>query len=220
MLLVIGISAVMAHGAPVLGTDNFDGPGFSRAGWQSTGSDGIDSIATSGGVGNSGYYQLYFDGTGTPGQQIGYIFNNDANHTGNYLDHVVSFSFLVQPVSDPTVALSFYFYSGAEKWSRGFTIPSNVWTAVSFDFTGVGWSGGVDFTAAVTNVTEIGFYVNHLNANGSAFTYGLDNFTTSIPVPEPESVALAIVACVSLMLTFRQPIFAVIRRRRGCGGES
>jgi len=216
-LIVVGSSAFVASGAPVLGTDNFDAGESSRAGWQSTGSDGVDTIPLTGGVGNSGYYQLYFDGTGTPGQQIGYIFNTDANHIGNYSNLSVSFNFLVKPVSDPTVAMSFYFRSGTEKWSRDFTIPSNAWTSVSFDFTGAGWSslnGGVDFMAAAANVTEIGFYVNHLNANGSTFTYGLDNWTTSMPVPEPESMALAIVACFSLVLTFRQPILAVVRRRR------
>ena len=221
VLLVIGSLAFMAHGAPVLGTDNFDNGEASRAGWQSVGSgDGVDTIQVTGGVGDSGYYQLFYPST-APGLQLGYIYNNDANHIGNYSNHLVSFSFLVMPVTEPVVAMSFYFRSGGVKWSRDFNIPSNAWTTVSIDFTGIGWSSktGTDFMGDVANVTEIGFDVNHLNANGSAFTYGLDNFTTSIPVPEPESIALAIVACFSLVLTFRQPIFAVVRRRRGTDRE-
>jgi hypothetical protein len=209
-LICLGMSVFVAHSAPVLGTENFDDglPG----GWVSTGSDGTDSVELSGGNPN-GYYQLDFLGTGL-GSQVGYIFNTDVNHTGSYSNLVVSFSFYVEPVSDPTVALNFYFMAGAVKWSNDFTVPANAWTTVTFDFTGIGWTGGTDFMADVGSVTEIGIDVNHLTANGSHFVYGMDNWTMSTPVPEPESVALAIVAFISLLLTFRQPIFAFVRRRR------
>ncbi len=218
MFTMVGASALVVQAAPVLGIDSFDGGEASRSGWQSTGSDGADSITAVGGVGNSGYYQLYFDGTGDPGQQLGYIFNTDANHIGDYSDHLVSFSFLVMPVSAPTVALNFYFVSqSGARWSNDFTVPSNVWTTVSFDFSGSGWSSstaGADFMADIGYVTEIGIDVNHLNANGSVFTYGLDNWSIGVAVPEPESLALATVAIISLVLTFRQPLLVTIRRRK------
>jgi hypothetical protein len=113
--------------------------------------------------------------------------------------------------------LNFYFTSSSGKtWILDFQVPENAWTSVSVNFNGVNWSslnGGLDFMGDVANVTEIGIHVDHLTANGSSFTYGLDNWTTSIPVPEPESVALALVAVISLLLTFRQPLLAVVRRR-------
>jgi len=215
--ITMGLSVLVVNGAPVLGTDNFDGGEASRSGWQSDGSDGADSIPLVGGV-SGGYYKLFFDGTGDPGQQVGYIFNTDANHIGNYSNHVVSFSFMVMPVSDPAVELNFYFRSqSGARWSNDFKVPSNVWTTVSFDFYGDGWStssSGADFMTDIGYITEIGIDVNHLNANGSVFTYGLDNWTVGIPVPEPESMALAVVAIISLLLTFRHPILAIVRRRR------
>ncbi len=215
--IALGVLVLPAKGAPVLGTDSFDAPGYDASGWQSVSPDGIATIPHNGGVSDSGYFQLSFPDVGNLGSEYGYIFNNDLNHTGNYSNHIVSFSFWVSPVSDPTVALNFYFKSQSGKtWLLDFQVPENAWTSVSVNFNGLNWSslnGGIDFMGGVSRVTEIGIHVDHLTANGSAFTYGLDNWTTSIPVPEPESMALALVAFISLLLTFRQPILAFVRKR-------
>jgi hypothetical protein len=212
-LLVMCLTGLVATGAPLLGVDTFDDG--DPSGWDVSGPDGSYTVPFAGGN-PDGWLRVEYPAIQPPGQQLEYIFNADTNHTGNYSNHLVSFSFLVSPVSDPSVALNFYFVANGNLWLNDFTVPSNVWTTVSFDFSGVGWSSmtGTDFLADVSNVTEIGVELNHFNANGSGFTYGLDNWTTSVPVPEPESVALALVAVISLVLTFRQPLLAVVRRRR------
>ena len=213
LVVTVGLSS---NAAPVLGTENFDDglPG----GWSSVGGDGSSSVPTSGGNPN-GYYKLFFPATSDPNPQQGLIYNNDASHQGDYSKLIVSFGFLVKPVSDPTVALSLYFKSStsAATWYHGFTVPAGAWTTVSIDFTGVGWStyaGGPNFLTVVANVIEIGVFSDIINANGSAFTLGMDNWTTSMPVPEPEALALGLVAFISLLITFRKPILAVVRRKQ------
>lgn len=212
-LIVVSLSGVMAMGAPLLGVDTFDTGDSS--GWNVSGPDGLISVPLAGGN-PDGWLRVEYPPIAPPGQQLEYIFNQDANHTGNYSNLLVSFSFWVSPVSDPAVALNFYLVANGNLWYNDFYVPSNAWTTVSFDFTGVGWSSltGLDFLADVSSVTEIGIELNHFNGNGSGFVYGLDNWTTSIPVPEPESIALALVAMISLLLTFRLPLLAVVRRRR------
>lgn len=212
-LIVMCFSGLVAMGAPLLGVDTFDTGDAS--GWNVSGPDGITNVVATGGN-PDGWFKVDYPPISPSGQQLEYIFNNDANHIGNYSNHLVSFSFWVSPVSDPAVALNFYFLANGHLWLNDFTVPSNAWTTVSFDFSGVGWSSltGTDFLSDVASVTEIGVELNHFNSNGSGFVYGLDNWSTSIPVPEPESIALALVAVISLLLTFRQPILAVVRRRR------
>jgi hypothetical protein len=211
-LLVMCLSGLAAMGAPLLGTDTFDGGAAS--GWDVSGPDGTYTVPSTGGN-PDGWFKVDYPPISPSGQQLEYIFNNDANHIGNYSNHLVSFSFWVSPVSDPAVALNFYLKANGNLWYNDFIVPSNAWTTVSFDFSGVGWSSltGTDFLSDVASVTEIGVELNHFNSNGSGFVYGLDNWTTSIPVPEPESMALALVAFISLLLTFRQPILAFVRKR-------
>ena len=213
-LLMWGLSLVVALGAPVLGTDNFDNglPG----GWTSSGPDGIANIVPGGVNPGGNYYQLQFDSTPVPVEQVEYIYNGDANHIGNYAPTVVNFSFYVSPVSAPAVALNVYFRSSSGTvWYNEFTVPANDWTSVSVNFSGTGWytSGSTDFLTDVTDITRIGIQVHHFNNNGSSFTYGLDNWTVSIPVPEPENIALMAAVVFSLLLTFRQPLLARCRRK-------
>lgn len=218
MLLVIlcmGMGAFVVRGAPVLGTDNFDDglPG----GWLSSGPAGVDTVPLAGGNPN-GYYRLAFSPTELPTEQIEYIYNNDANHVGDYSGLNVSFSFYVAPVSAPAVSLNVYFQAASGTiWYNEFTVPANLWSSVAMDFSSAasGWTtlGATDFLTDITDITQIGIQVHHFNNNGSGFTYGLDNWTTYAPVPEPESFALALVVLASLLFTFRRSILGFIQSR-------
>ena len=205
----------MVLATPQLGLDNFDN-GIAN-GWESyavtvpSGSVGpADVHAVVNESGNS-YYKLYFSPAGGPAEQFGSIYNQSVNYQGDYSEKSVTFDFWSSP-APPNVGLSFYFIGNGVQWNHSFYVTASQWTTVTMNF-GSGWTGGTDFMGDLSNVSLIGIEINHItDGNGYEFTYGLDNWTVN--VPEPESVALALVAVISLLLTFRQPILAVVRRRR------
>ena len=210
-IAIVGFHAGVVFATPTLGTDTFDGGAAN--GWTSL----METIPLPAGTAdtagvvfnnNNWYYQMFFSPTG-PAQQDGYIYNGSPSHQGDYSSTFLTFDFFSSP-APPTVGLSVYFIGNGEQWNHSFVVPSNQWTTVTMGF-GSGWTGGTDFLAAVTNITFIGIYVNNLTVNGSSFTYGLDNWTVS--VPEPETMALVMVVVFSLLITFRQPLLARCRRK-------
>lgn len=222
-VILAGGMASVVQGAPVLGVDDFE---TGTSGWNGIGPDGeyVFSRPLSGGNGG-GYLQLYFPESATPAEQIGYLYNNDANHTGNYTDLKATFDFYVAPVSSPAVALNLYFVSGATTWYYDFTLSANQWTPLTISFAGAGWYGGSDFLTDLQTVSEIGIEVHHFNANGSSYTYGLDNWAIqnlanpenpATQAPEPETCLLVAVVLMSLGFTFRDYLGA---RLRGFGAR-
>jgi hypothetical protein len=213
--------ASTSFGTPSLGTDNFDTP-VDTSGWVGVGTDGQYEFTTphpmSGGNDN-GYIELLFPAYATPSTQTGYFSNSDANHTGDYSTVSVSFDFKVDPVVNEAVGLSVYFVSGGNLWTKQFVVPANQWSPVSVSFSGAGWETltGVDFMSDVMAVQEIGVRVMHFN-NDSQWTYGLDNWTVS--VPEPETYALILVTLLSLGITFRGAMVGFFRRRRLVGAPT
>lgn len=209
--------ARVAWAAPVLGTDDFDdglAHGWQVQMWDGSPADGNLSVPLAGGDPN-GYLQVYYASSPSPVQQLENIFNNDANHIGNYSNTLLRFDFRVAPVAGDAVTLNVYFVAAnSNVWYNQFFVQANTWTPVGVSFlNSAGWNSvsGGDFSADITTVSEIGVQLNHFNANGSTFTYGLDNWTTSVPVPEPSSGDLAVIVLLSLLVTFRNPIRMRIR---------
>jgi hypothetical protein len=213
VILAALMMASTSFGTPSLGTDNFDTPG-DTSGWAGAGPGGQYEFKQpeSGGHDN-GYIELLFPDYGTPVPQVGRFLNSDANHTGDYSTVSISFDFKVDPVVAEASRMSVYFVSGGNYWYKPFVVPANQWTPVSVNFSSP-WSSstGLDFLSAVQTVSEIGIEVGHFNNNGSSWSYGLDNWTVS--VPEPETYALILVTLLSLGITFRGAIGGFLRRRR------
>jgi hypothetical protein len=220
VLLAGTMMASTGWGAPSLGTDSFDTPN-DTSGWEGVGTEGQSFFTTPhpmfGGHDN-GYIELLFPANAiNPFPQDGAFFNRDANHTGDYSTVSVSFDFKVDPVVNEAVGLSVYFMSGVNMWTKQFVVPANQWSRVTVNFSNP-WetSTGVDFVSDVMAVEEIGVMVTHFN-NDSQWSYGLDNWTVS--VPEPETYALILVTLLSLGITFRSAIGGFFRRRH-LGGVS
>jgi len=213
LVIVSAVSA--ARAGVVLGANEWNDAGADLENWTEDEAYVTLTDPSSGGVDDTGYLQINYDGSRPGGEAETVVYTQASDlFAGDWTDEMwIEFDFWAEDATPGDLEVRFQSTGSSQIWSFNLTppTPGDGWTGftASLAYSDSLWyygefGGGSEeiFLADLSTIDWIGIYI--FDGGTDANSYGLDNW--QLMIPEPAEYALA---CSALAVTFLS-----LRRRK------